>query len=93
MKRNISAEGNSSLKRQIAKELQALLVEIGCCRLNQIRMSVNLREDLGIDSFTGLEILVAIEKRYGFRVSEREFNQIVTFEDIVGFVSKKLGKQ
>ena len=93
MKRNLSVERNSSLRRQIVKELQALLVEIGCCRLNQIRMSVNLREDLGIDSFTGLEILVAIEKRYGFRVSEREFNQIVTFEDIVGFVSKKLGKQ
>jgi len=93
MKRILSVERNSNLRRQIAKELQTVLVDIGRCRLKQIRMSVNLREDLGIDSFTGLEILVAIEKRYGFRVSERELNRLVTFEDIVDFVSKKLGKQ
>jgi len=49
-----------------------------------------MQEDLGIDSFTAVEILVAIEKRYGIKILESEVNDIVTFHDLVHFISHKV---
>ena len=71
-------------------ELRHLLVDVGRCRLQHIRPLARMQEDLGIDSFTAVEILVAIEKRYGIKILESEVNDIVTFHDLVHFISHKV---
>lgn len=74
----------------LAKELEGLLVEIGGCRPRHIRPSARLHEDLGIDSFTGIEILVAIENRYGLKITEAEAGRVVTFSDMVELLNRRL---
>lgn len=74
----------------LAEELRRLVAEIGRCRLAHIRPGTKLREDLGIDSFTGTEILVALEQRYGLKITETEANHIVTFQEMVEFIERRL---
>lgn len=77
-------------KQMLAKELEGLLVEIGKCRPQRIKPSARLREHLGIDSFTGIEILVAIENRYGLKITEAEASRVVTFSNMVELVNRRL---
>ena len=81
----------SSQKGQLlATELRKLIAEFSRCRPARIKPSTRLREDLGIDSFTGTEVLVALEQRYGLKISEVEANRVITFQDLVKFIEGRL---
>lgn len=73
----------------ITKELQCLLADIGRCRPAHIKPLSRLREDLGIDSFNVIEILVAIEQRYGLEISEDEASRTTTFKDLVKLITRR----
>jgi acyl carrier protein len=77
---------------QIAAEMKDLISKMARCDVRRIRSSSRLREDLGIDSFVGMEILVAIEGRYGIRLTDREATKLVTFGNLIRFMTRKLGK-
>ena len=78
-----------SKSRISAEELRCLIAEISRCRPTRIKPSARLREDLGIDSFTGTEILVALEQRYGFKITEAEVNRVITFQDLVKLIERR----
>lgn len=84
-----SSRGNAA----IGKELEKLVMEILPHRVRKFQTNARLREDLGIDSFTANEILVAIENRYNVVITEQEANRLITFNDLVGFVTTKLRKR
>ncbi len=70
-------------------ELRELLAHFGRCKPNRIKASTRLREDLGIDSFTAVEVLVLIEQRFNCRLSETEAEKVIAFRDLVDLVRRK----
>ncbi len=90
MKDAVTRRGN---QQAVAKELQHLLADIGRCRLAHVKPSSRLREDLGIDSFTGMEILVAIEQRYSLQIPEAEVSRTVTVKDLVKLITRKSARR
>ena len=50
----------------------------------------SLREDLELDSLDAVDLIVALEKGFGFRVDEEEAKKIATVGDIYDFVEKML---
>ena len=50
----------------------------------------SLREDLKLDSLDAVDLIVALEKGFGFRVDEEEAKKIATIGDIYDFVEKML---
>lgn len=74
----------------LERELRQLLGQLARYRPERIRRMSKLREELGIDSFTGIEILVAIERRYGVQISEAEAAAIRTFGVLVQTLARKL---
>lgn len=49
-----------------------------------------LREDLDLDSLDAVDLIVAIEKRFGFRVNEGEARSIITLSHIYESIERHI---
>ena len=76
----------------LESELKEILGEFSRTHKNRIKRSTRVREDLGIDSFTALEILVAIEIKYKIKIPESDLSKLNSFEDILNFISLHIRK-
>lgn len=73
---------------QVESQMLKIIGEISRLKTNRINGSTKIRDGLGIDSFTALEILVAIEKMYKIKIAESDLENLVTFGDLVKYVYK-----
>ena len=71
----------------VEKQLRGLIVEMVNCREDRIKLGTKLIDDLGVDSFAVLEVLVSIESKFGLSIPENELQQIVTFRDLVNLIT------
>lgn len=71
-------------------ELRALFSEI--TEIDDIPSDKSLK-DLGVDSMMGLEIVTAIEKKYGIKIEESEVGEVTTLERAARLVAAKLEKK
>lgn len=46
--------------------------------------------DAGVDSLMAVEIAVDVERKYGFRFTEDELQQVTSFESLVALTRSKL---
>ncbi len=51
----------------------------------------NLRDDLDLDSLDGVDLMVALEKQFGFRVDEKILLEMQTVGDIHNYIRDHLG--
>ncbi len=51
----------------------------------------HLRDDLGLDSLDGVDLVVAIEKRFSVRIEESEARAMLKLSDITAAIQKRLG--
>lgn len=86
-------EGLHEDKNRIESELKNIISELSRCRINRIKTFSRVIDDLGIDSFTALEILVAVEKRYAIKIPETEIRELSTFGQIVEFVCERVHRR
>ena len=47
-----------------------------------------LKEDLGLDSLDGVDLVVALEKTFNYRIAEQDARQIKTLQDIYNHIEK-----
>ena len=47
-----------------------------------LRPEAKLREDLGLDSLDGVDLVIALEAAFGFRIGEDEIRGIETLGDV-----------
>ena len=52
----------------------------------------DLRKDLGIDSLDFVDIVVLVERYFGFKLKAEEMSQVKTLEDFYGFIDHKLNR-
>jgi len=58
---------------------------------SQLRPDANLRDDLGMDSLDGVDMVVALEVAFGFRIAEQEARGIRTLGDVHERIRKNVG--
>jgi acyl carrier protein len=76
-------------KEQITERVIAALVEFGEEREN---VKANSRFDqLDVDSLDLVELAQLIEDEYGIEVRDEEMDKIETVDDVVAYVSARLG--
>ncbi len=80
-------------KTTIEKELKKIISDLSRCRISHITPSAKIVDDLGIDSFTALEILVAVENEFAIKIAEAEISQLSIFGQIVEFVSERVNRE
>ncbi|HRN16647.1 MAG TPA: acyl carrier protein, partial [Xylanibacter oryzae] len=50
-----------------------------------------LKEDLGIDSLDFVDIVVIVEKKFGFKIKPEEMAGITTLEEFCDYIQSKVG--
>ena len=57
-----------------------------------IKPEARLREDIGIDSLDFVDIIVIVEREFGFRIVAEELKGVVTLEDFCHYIDTKVNK-
>ena len=71
----------------LKSELRQLVAKIGSLDLG-FDENADLYTDLGMPSVKAMELLVALEDRYGLRVPDDEFVEAVSLERLVAMIKK-----
>lgn len=58
---------------------------------DQIKPSVNIRQQLDIDSIDLLKFLVSLHKEFSIDIPERDYGKLMTVNDIVSYIAQMLG--
>ncbi len=57
-----------------------------------IKPEARLREDIGIDSLDFVDIIVIVDRTFGFRIVPEELKNVVTLEDFCNYIDSKVNK-
>jgi acyl carrier protein len=52
-----------------------------------------IREDLGMDSFSALEVIYDLKEEFSIEINEKDFINIKTVKDLTGYVADKADKK
>lgn len=76
----------------LEQQINQLLSEEFEIPLASLKPELNLYSDLEIDSLDGIDMIVAIEKKYKVRINEKRGMQIRTVADVYKFVREELAE-
>lgn len=76
-------------KEEIIKKINAFLIEEFELEEEQLVPSANLKNDLGIDSLDFVDIIVIIEKNFGFKVKGEDMINVKTLQDFYDYVVER----
>ncbi len=79
----MSAPLEPTRAQQLVAETLTVEFEV---ELSKIMPSARLREELGLDSLDGVDLIVAIEKAIGAQISEADARQIKTVGDLYSYL-------
>jgi acyl carrier protein len=77
---------------KLEQEIIDIIAEEGAIDKSEIRPDSNLY-DIGIDSLSSLEILVALEEKYDIRISQNRLKNVNSVREIIRVVSSQLKKK
>jgi acyl carrier protein len=52
--------------------------------------NAQLKEDLGLDSLDFVDIVVIVEKTFGFKIKPEEMADVLTMKDFYGYIESKI---
>ena len=77
----------ATLEKESLRELVADALDV---EIEDVTDDALYVEDLGVDSLMGLEILVQLEKKFGVKISEKEFGEITNFGQTYNLLHSKI---
>ena len=79
-------------REEVIKTVNHFLVEEIEIEEGLLTEGALLKEDLGIDSLDFVDIVVIVDKKFGFKIRPEELAGIVTLNDFCSFIEKKVTK-
>jgi len=76
---------------QIIEKIDAILVEEFELEASAVVPEARLREDLDLDSLDGVDLVVALEKAFNFRIDGKVVAEMKTVGDIHAYVRHHFG--
>jgi acyl carrier protein len=67
---------------EIVETVNRVMIEEFEVEPEKLRPEAQLRQDLGLDSLDGVDLVVALEVAFGFRIPEQEARKIRTLGDV-----------
>jgi acyl carrier protein len=75
---------------QIKAEVKALIAKVSEREADEISDSAHYQEELGIDSLMGMEIMIAVDRKFKIDIPEEEFAKATCVNESVALVEKWL---
>lgn len=77
-------------QQEIISRINAFMVEDFEVDESAIAPDANLKETLDLDSLDYIDLVVAIEQNFGFKVKPEDFQQMHTIQDFYDYVANRL---
>jgi len=77
-------------RKEIEAKIREFLVEDLEIDESKIKPTAKLIEDIGIDSLDFIDIVVIVEKKFGFKIKTEEMANVKTFSEFCDYIEKKL---
>ena len=77
-------------KKVIIEKVDEFLIDEFELEAEQLVPSANLKETLEIDSLDYVDLVVIIEKNFGFKVKGEDFASIKTLQDFYDYIEQRV---
>ena len=75
-------------RQEIEAKVKEFLIEDLEIDEEKIQPEARLKEDIGIDSLDFVDIVVIVEKKFGFKIKTEEMANVKTFIDFCDYIEK-----
>ncbi len=76
-------------RQEIEENVKEFFIEDLEIDEEKIQSEARLKEDIGIDSLDFVDIVVIVEKKFGFKIKTEEMSAVKTFSDFCDYIEKK----
>ena len=78
-------------RKEIEEKVREFLIEDLEIDKEKIAPEALLKEDLGIDSLDFVDIVVIVEKKFGFKIKPEEMTEVKTLNQFNDYIQSKVG--
>lgn len=78
-------------RQEIEAKVKAFLIDDLEIDEDKITDDARLKEDLGIDSLDFVDIVVIVEKNFGFKIKPEEMQGVTTLKQFCDYIESKVG--
>ena len=78
-------------RKEIEEKVRNFLIEELEIDDENIAPEAKLKDDLGIDSLDFVDIVVIVEKNFGFKIKPEEMQGVVTLPQFYDYIESKVG--
>lgn len=80
-------------RAEIDEQVKIFLIEELEIDAEKIVPEATLKEDIGIDSLDFVDIIVIVERLFGFKINPEELMNVRTLEQFCDYVEQKVAEQ
>lgn len=77
-------------REEIKQKVRAFLIDEFEIEEEKINDEARLKEDLGIDSLDIVDIVVIVQKTFGFKINIKEMKEVKTLNDFYDYIEKNV---
>ena len=77
-------------REEIIEKVNEFLIDEFEIEESALRLDAHLINDLGIESLDFVDIVVIIEKEFGFKVKREEITKVRTLNDLYSYIEKHI---
>ncbi|WP_297191909.1 acyl carrier protein [uncultured Campylobacter sp.] len=70
------------------EDVKAVVVEQLSVEADSVKMESKIIEDLGADSLDVVELVMALEEKFGVEIPDSEAEKLLTIKDVVDYIEK-----
>jgi acyl carrier protein len=78
-------------RQEIEEKVRAFLIDDLEIDEEKISADATLKEDMGIDSLDFVDIVVIVEKNFGFKIKPEEMAGVTTLRQFCDYIENKVG--
>ena len=77
-------------RQEIEEKIKEFLIDDLEIDEEKIQPEARLKEDIGIDSLDFVDIVVIVEKKFGFKIKTEEMAKVKTFNDFCDYIEEMI---
>lgn len=78
-------------REEIEEKVKLFLIEDLEVEEDKIKPEASLRDDIGIDSLDFVDIVVIVERNFGFKIKPEEMAGVTTLSQFCDYIQTKVG--
>ncbi|MDR1455944.1 MAG: acyl carrier protein [Tannerella sp.] len=77
-------------RKEIESQVRDFLIEEMEIEAETVTGEAKLKDDLGLDSLDFVDIVVIVEKRFGFKIKPEEMANVTTVNEFYDYINSKV---